>query len=179
MIRYKDKVFEQYSICPATGDIFDAKTGEVQKIRLHNNRPTFKRMHVHCIMIHTFYGYKPEYVIHHLDENKMNNALSNLVYLTPQEHIRTHFGGKPHPHKGHPHSKESRAKMSAAHKGKPSPMKNRHLSEESRAKMSAAHKGKPSPNKGKHYSSSSGVRSMISSSSSFSSSGVISTGVSS
>lgn len=163
MIRFREKVFEQYSICPVTGEIFDAKTGEVQKTYLHNNRPTFKRMPVHQIMAHTFYGFKPEYVIHHLDENKTNNALSNLVYLTPQEHIRTHFKGKPHPHKCHPHSEETRAKMSIAHKGKPSSMKGKHLSEETRAKMSAAHRGRPSPNKGKHYSSSSGVKSMISS----------------
>ena len=123
MIRYKDKTFEQYSICPATGDIFDTKTGEVQETYLHLGRPVFRRMKVHCIMAHTFYGYKPGYDVHHKDKNKLNNSLSNLMYLTRAEHNSLHHKDK------HP-SDESRAKMSAAHKGKK-------LSEETRAKMRA------------------------------------------
>lgn len=142
MIRFKDKVFEQYSICPATGDIFDSKTGEVQTVKFFRGRSYFKGMSVHRIMAHTFFGYKPGLVVHHLDENKLNNALSNLVYLTRGEHMRLHREGKKF-------SEEHKAKLSAALKGKTSPNKGKTFSEEHRAKLSAARKGKPSPNKGK------------------------------
>lgn len=91
MIRYKEKKLEQWSICPATGDIFNSKTGEVQPLKIFRGRPFFKKMAVHRIMAHTFYGYKPEMDVHHKDENKLNNCLSNLVYLTHSEHIRLHM----------------------------------------------------------------------------------------
>lgn len=158
MIRFKDKVFEQYSICPATGDIFDSKTGVVQKIYMHQGRPVFKRMGIHCIMAHTFYGYKQGYDVHHKDENKLNNALSNLVYLTKAEHSRLHATELLHKetrakiasaNKGKYVSEETRIKISAAlkgkqgyWKGKQGYLKGKHLSVESKAKMSAAHKGK-------------------------------------
>ena len=152
MIRYKDKEFVQYSICPATGDIFDAKTGKVQETYLDRGRLIFKRMSIHQIMVHTFYGYKPGYDVHHLDENKLNNTLSNLVYLIHAEHTSLHKTellhdetrvkmsasrkGKPHPHKGKPCSEETKANISSSLKGKP-------LSEETKQKISEAHKGKP------------------------------------
>ena len=155
MIRFKDKEFEDYSICPATGDIFDTETGEVLQLKLHKGRLSFKKMSVHQIMAHTFYGYKPGYVVHHKDENKLNNALSNLIYLTPEEHTRLHHKGKPTWTKGKNHSEETKVKMSDAHKGK-------HHSTEHKAKISASRKGKQhsvetkakisAANKGKHLS---------------------------
>ena len=127
MIRYKEKEFEDYSICPATGDIFDAETGEVQLVKFSRDRPYFKGIAVHRIMAHTFFGYKPGFDVHHKDENPLNNALSNLVYLTREEHARIHREGKKFKHL----SEEHKAKLSAAHKGKPQ-------SEETRAKISEA-----------------------------------------
>ena len=136
MIRYREKEFEDYSICPATGDIFNAKTGKVQKTCMNQGRQKFKGMPIHQIMMHTFYGYKPGLVVHHKDENKLNNALSNLVYLTSAEHTRLH-------HEYTHLSEETRLKLSAAHKGKAKPWnKDKKFSEETKAKMSAAHKGK-------------------------------------
>ena len=137
MIRYKEKEFMEWSICPATGDIFDANNGVVQKIHIIQKRPYFNSMPVHQIMAHTFFGWKPGFVVHHKDENKLNNTLSNLVYLTNSEHRKLHAGELLH--------EETRAKLSAAMKGK-------HLSEETKAKLSAANKGKPAWNKGKHPS---------------------------
>ena len=119
MIRYKDRILEDYSIDPVTAVITD-QNGVVQKTYMISGRPIFKGIGIHCIMAHTFYGYKPGYDVHHLDENKLNNALSNLVYLTHGEHRRLHAKGKPK-------SEETKAKMSAAHKGKPK-------SEETKAK---------------------------------------------
>lgn len=111
MIRFKDQIFEEYSIDPVTAVITD-KNGVEQLVKIYKNgRPYFKRMLVHCIMCHTFYGYKTGYDVHHLDENKLNNALSNLVYLTHEEHIRLH-------HKDKQKSDETRAKISASMTGK-------------------------------------------------------------
>ena len=90
MIRYKDRVFEDYNIDSVTALITD-KNGEVQKTYLNQGRPKFKNMSVHCIMAHTFYGWKPGFVVHHLDKNPLNNALSNLVYLTYSEHSKVHY----------------------------------------------------------------------------------------
>ncbi len=132
MIRFGEKEFQQWSICPATGDIFDAETGEVQIVKMHQGRPRFRGMAVHQIMVNTFYGFKPRFDVHHLDENKLNNALSNLVYLTRSEHARLHNIGK----KREPFSEEHKAKISSTMKGKP-------LSTETREKISATMKGKP------------------------------------
>lgn len=134
MIRFKDKTFEQWSICPATGDIFDSKSGHVQSVKIYGDRPRFKRMPVQQIMAHTFYGYNPGYDVHHKDENPLNNSLSNLMYLTHSEHVRLHAGELRHD--------ETRVKLSASHKGKQGYWKGKHLSEEIRLKMSESHKGK-------------------------------------
>lgn len=154
MIRFKEKEFEDYSICPATGDIFDTETAEIQPVKFCRGRLHFKGMSVHRIMAYTFFGYKPGFDVHHLDENKLNNSLSNLVYLTREEHARIH-------HEGKKFSEETKAKISAANKGN-SWNKGKHHSEETKAKMSATMKGKQKSeetkaklsvaNKGKHLS---------------------------
>lgn len=136
MIRFKEKEFKQWSICPATGDIFDSKTGVVQKTHVHQGRKEFKKMPVHCIMAHTYFGYNPECDVHHKNENKLNNSLSNLMYLTREEHSRLHRKGKTSLNKGKTLSEEHKAKLSACMKGKK-------LSEEHRAKIAASMKGKP------------------------------------
>jgi len=132
MIKYKDEVFDEYSICPVTGDIFNAKTGETQNTYLNQGRPTFKGMPVHQIMAHTFFGYIPRYDVHHLDENKLNNSLSNLVYLTHAEHAKHHLSES---NLGRHLSKETRAKLSAANKGENNPNYGKHHSEETKQKM--------------------------------------------
>ena len=136
MIRHKDIILEDYFIDPVTAIITNSK-GEIQKTRIHKDgRAYFKRHAVHRWQVHTNLGYKKDYHIHHIDENKMNNSLSNLVYLTHSEHSKIHnkIGKKL--------SDETKQKLSEAKKN---------MSEESKRKMSEAHKGKTSPNKGKHY----------------------------
>lgn len=131
MIRYKNKEFEDYNIDPVTAVITD-QNGVVQKTYMIRGRLVFKKMHVHCIMANTYLGYKPKMDIHHLDENPLNNSLSNLVYLTRREHRRLHMTGKPH-------SEEAKAKISDAMKGNP---KVGHLqSDETKAKISTAQNG--------------------------------------
>ena len=125
MIRYKDTILENYFIDPVTAIITNSK-GEIQETTIHNGRLCFKGHGVHQIQLHTHLGYKKNYDIHHLDENKMNNSLSNLVYLTRSEHVKIH-------HKGKHHSEETKRKMSDAKKN---------MSEETKRKMSESAKGK-------------------------------------
>lgn len=133
MIRFKDKIFEEYFIDPVTAVITDSN-GVPQKTYLHQGRVEFKRMHVHCIQVHTHLGFKPGYDIHHLDENKLNNSLSNLVYLTHEEHRRLHSRGKAYM-LGKKLSMETRAKISNSLTG-------REFSKEHREHISKSGKGR-------------------------------------
>ena len=135
MIRYKDIILEDYFIDPVTAVITNSK-GEIQRTYIKRGRVYFKGHAVHQWQVHTNLGYKKDYDIHHIDENKMNNSLSNLVYLTHSEHSKIHnkIGKKL--------SDETKQKLSEAKKN---------MSEETKRKMSEAKKGKTSPNKGKHY----------------------------
>ena len=177
MIRYRDKILENYSIDPETAIITNDK-GEVQETSIHKDgRPYFKGMRIHLIQVHTKYGYKKGYDVHHLDGNKMNNSLSNLVYLTRSEHTIIHSKGKKlseetknkmsDSHKGKQFSEETKQKISDSLKGENHPLYGKHhssetkqkmseahknMSEETRKKMSVSHKGKTSPNKGRQFS---------------------------
>ena len=130
MIRYRDTILENYSIDPITAIITNDKD-EIQKTHILNGRPYFKCMVIHKIQVHTHIGYKLRMDIHHLDENKMNNSLSNLVYLTHAEHAKLHQKGK----LCGPFSDEHKKKISESQKGKT-------LSEETKLKLSATMKGK-------------------------------------
>ena len=127
MIRYKDIILEDYFIDPVTAIITNSK-GEIQETKIKNGRPYFKNNLIHQWQVHTHYGWKQGMVIHHLDENKMNNSLSNLVYLTKSEHSKLH-------NKGKTLSEETKQRLSIAHKRE-------NLSEETRRKMSDSQKGK-------------------------------------
>jgi hypothetical protein len=134
MIRYKYKIYEDFFIDPETAIITD-KNGVVQETHIKNGRPCFHSMQIHRIQVHTHLDYKKGLIIHHLDHNKMNNSLANLVYLTTSEHMGIHK-------KGRNFSEETKKKMSEAHKG-------RTLSEETKEKLSKAMQGKL---KGTHLS---------------------------
>ena len=135
MIRYKDIILEDYSIDPVTAVITNSK-GEVQKTKIRDGRPVFKSMEIYRIQVHTNLGYKKNYDIHHIDENKMNNSLSNLVYLTKSEHSKIHnkIGKKL--------SDETKRKISERGRGRTSPMKGKILSNETKKQISKALKGR-------------------------------------
>ena len=124
MIKYKDKIFPDYFIDPVTAIITNSK-GEIQETRIKNGRPCFHCMPIHKIQVHTHLGYKKGFDIHHIDKNKLNNPLSNLVYLTKSEHMKIHVKNM---------SEETKRKMSEAAKGK-------NFSSETKLKMSEAAKG--------------------------------------
>lgn len=46
------------------------------------------KMHVHCIQVHTAFGYIEGWDVHHINGNKKNNYLGNLEYIPHDEHVR-------------------------------------------------------------------------------------------
>ena len=128
MIRFKNKLYEDYFIDPETAIITD-KNGVIQNNIKHstNGYLKFKGMYVHCIQAHTAWGYKKGFDIHHLDENKLNNTLSNLQYVLRSEHNKLHK------------------------KGKATWTQGKHLSEETKCKISQAQLGKTAWNKGSFW----------------------------
>ena len=144
MIRYKDTIFTDFFIDPITAIITNDK-GEIQKIKIKNGRPVFKSMEIHRIQVHTHLGYKEGYDIHHLDEIKLNNSLSNLVYLSKSEHMKIHNKGENNPLFGKLVSEETKRKMSEALKGENNAMFGKHHSEETKRKMSEAKSGENHP----------------------------------
>ena len=136
MIRFRNRTLEEFSIDPVTAIITNSK-GEVQSTYVIKGRPYFKHMPIHQIQVYTHVGWKKCLVVHHLDENKMNNSLSNLVYLTKSEHAKLH-------NKTREFSKETKRKISESHKGK-------QLSYEMKKKLSIACKGKNAGEKNGMY----------------------------
>ena len=140
MIRYKDTILEDFFIDPITAIITNSK-GEIQKTYIKRGRAYFKRYKVHEWQMHTHVGYKQGYIIHHLDHNKMNNSLSNLVYITRSEHNIIHKKGNKNMFGKH-HSEESKKKLSEINQGKKHPFFGKHHTEEANLKMSEAAKGR-------------------------------------
>ena len=127
MIRYKDKIFPDYFIDPVTAVITNSK-GEIQETHILDGRPYFKSMAIHKIQVHTHIGYKFGMDIHHIDKNKLNNSLSNLVYLTRSEHMKIHSETRVF-------SEDIKEKIRKTLKG-------RSLNESTKRKLSKAMKGK-------------------------------------
>ena len=158
MIKYKDTILENYFIDPVTAVITNSK-GEIQETKINEcGRPCFHCMEIHKIQVHTHLGYKKGFDIHHIDENKMNNSLENLVYLSKSEHSKIHNKGENHPlyrkhhseetceqlrliNKGKIMSEESRKKISMAMSGENHPLYGTHCSEERKRKISESNKG--------------------------------------
>ena len=135
MIRYKDIILENYSIDPVTAIITNSK-GEIQKTSIHKNGYAyFKNMYIHKIQVHTNLAYKRGFDIHHIDANKLNNSLSNLIYLTRSEHTKIHSENMP---------EETKRKISKTLIG-------RHLPEDVKKKLSEAHSGTNNYMYGKRY----------------------------
>jgi hypothetical protein len=127
MIRYKDKIFEDFFINPITGEITD-KNGNIQELKIRGIWLSFKGMHVHMIQMHTNFEIRDgrKWAIHHKDFNKMNNSLDNLEYLTPSQHSKIH---------GSNYSDETRKTMSEKNTGKNNPMYGRKHTEETIQKI--------------------------------------------
>ena len=54
-----------------------------------NGKP--KNHYIHILVLSSFYCKpKADMVVHHINKVRYDNRLSNLIYMTPQEHRRIH-----------------------------------------------------------------------------------------
>ena len=113
-LKLKNKVYENYLI-DENGIIYDLN-GNIQQTYQNQGRDFFKSGKVYELVMHSFIGYKEDMDIHHINKNKNDNRLCNLIYLSHSEHARLHFG-EHGPNKGKKFSKEWREKLSESHKG--------------------------------------------------------------
>lgn len=99
MIKYKNFEFEDYFIDPITAVITDVNGNKVRQYDRSGYLVVYihkMQICVHCIMAHTYLGYKEEpYVVDHKDENKHNNALNNLHWLKRGINVSKSLTGKP------------------------------------------------------------------------------------
>jgi hypothetical protein len=72
------------------------------------------------------------HVIHHIDENPLNNDISNLKMMSISEHRTLHMTGDKNPMHGKTHTEEVRKTLSEISKGKKA-------SKESRLKIGKSH----------------------------------------
>ena len=81
--------------------------------RISTNEKKNYQKFLHRLIFEDFYGFEvPKgFVVHHKDENKLNNCILNLQLLSEREHRSLH-------NKGKKHSAETKLKMSLAKKGK-------------------------------------------------------------
>lgn len=97
MIKFKNRVFNDYEIDFANGHIINNITNEILeqffiknsnylhvKIKTKKNRT--RMIPVHNIICHTYYGFKEGFEVHHVNEIKTDNRIENLVYITHNEH---------------------------------------------------------------------------------------------
>lgn len=108
-----------------------------------NKKGHYKKL-LHRLIFEDFYKIKlpSNIIIHHDDEDKLNNEIGNLVPMTRKEHVLLHnnnrgpdfydsiLKGENHPFYGKHHTEESKRKISEASKGI-------RLSEFTKTKMSA------------------------------------------
>lgn len=132
MIRFKDKVFENYFIDPVTSVITDKEGNILHQYKVRGYYCvgfTGSTKKVHQIQAHTAYGYIEGFHVHHIDENKENNSLSNLDYIPPHIHTEVTW-------KGRHHSETTKQKMSEHNYNK-----GKHLAKETCEKMSTFQTG--------------------------------------
>ena len=81
-LKYKDEVISGYFISK-DGKIYD-ENGIEQELKFYPCRQyfQFKNHEVHKMVLHSFYGYKKGFDVHHKNSVRTDNRLENLVYLT-------------------------------------------------------------------------------------------------
>ena len=85
-IEYKDKIYHVSS----DGRVYDYKMVEVP-LRMHRGRKYFHKYSIHRLVAKLYF---PEFTdtceIHHIDKNRGNNNISNLMCLSKAEHYSLH-----------------------------------------------------------------------------------------
>lgn len=104
------------------------------QVRLFWDREHYKQLLVHRLVFEHFVRkIKPNEEVHHLDQNKQNNDVSNLVAMDCGQHRRLHMNGNTYAKGkkndqwkrkisiskiGFKHSEQTKAKISAANLGR-------------------------------------------------------------
>lgn len=104
-LKFKNEVYENYFI-DENGVIYDLNNTP-QKTSIYQGRPRFKKIAIHRFVMHSFKGYREGMDIHHLNEDKFDNRLENLVYLTRSQHVSYHAANR---------NEETKKKISFANK---------------------------------------------------------------
>ena len=117
---------------------------------------------LHRLIYEDYYDIKipKDFIIHHLDGNKVNNDIENLRMMTSHEHMSLHNKGNKYSvgrklsdetkqkigksMEGFKHSEETRRKMSESRKGKNNPFYGKHHSKETITKIIEQQKGEKS-----------------------------------
>ncbi len=100
-----------------------AKLNEKGYYRIISEKEGNNGKYLHRLIFERFYGEIPkDCVVHHKDNNSLNNCLMNLQLLTHSNHTSLH-------HTGLKHSEETKKRISRVQKGK-------QLSDETKAKIS-------------------------------------------
>ena len=64
------------------------------RITIHNTYPTIvisrKHLYVHDLLRMVLFQTRKGYVVHHVDFNKLNNSVDNLVYISHSRHSQIH-----------------------------------------------------------------------------------------
>lgn len=140
MNKYKFKIEDKFYPCanhkyweinPITGDVRDVRTGEIIKITKNENDYVriCHKFTQHRLLAETFIEHNyPEGTklhVHHIDGNKQNNNLDNLMWLTIKEHFNL------------PEWKELQSRVQTGlHEGENNPMYGYKWSEEQNEKRS-------------------------------------------
>lgn len=84
---------EKWEINPITGEVRDKETHEIIEPKIQENDYVRfdHRCTLHRLLAETFiikdYPEGTKLHVHHIDGNKQNNSLDNLMWLTPKEHF--------------------------------------------------------------------------------------------
>ena len=101
--------------------------------------------YLHRLIYEEHYGEIPKgHIVHHKNENKLDNRIENLELMTKKEHTILHSTGNTY-WLGKKHTKETKDKISKAHMGKK-------YSAERIEQMRVMSSGKNNPMYGKHHS---------------------------
>lgn len=108
MIKFRNEIYEGVSICPLTCRVFNDKTGKIYSQKIKKGRmlsyipfPVSAWFPTHHLIAYTFLNleYGKDYVVHHKDENKLNNIPSNLIIMKSKDHDSYHANTMSEEHK--------------------------------------------------------------------------------
>lgn len=148
IITYAGKGAEMYNLTIGSdGSVEGTFKKEPIKIinilgRLHVNNHHWP---IYRLVWEAFKGKTPKgYVIHHIDHNKLNDRLDNLMLMTNEEHSRLH-NTNPSPKK-----RQMLSEAASKRKGELNPFYGGHCSEENKQKLRERNSGENSSIYGKH-----------------------------